>query len=111
MLRDHGDNVDAVIIATGSEVGLANTAAASLLEEGIGVRVISMPNPDLFRRQDDAYRESVLPAAVKARVAVEAGVSSCWHVFVGDSGRVIGVDDFGASAPGKVFIRTLRADG
>jgi transketolase len=62
-----------------------------------------MPNPNLFLQQDEAYRESVLPSAIKARVAVEAGVSACWPAFVGDRGRVIGVDRFGASAPGKAL--------
>ena len=63
-----------------------------------------MPNPNLFLRQDDAYRESVLPRGIRARVAVEAGVSSCWSGFVGDHGRIIGVDRFGASAPaGELF--------
>ena len=65
--------------------------------------VVSMPNPGLFLQQDAAYRETVLPRAVRARVAVEAGVSDCWAGIVGDGGKVIGVDRFGASAPAKAL--------
>ncbi len=101
VLRDSGGDPDALIIATGSEVGLAMSAATELSSEGINVNVVSMPNPGLFERQDAAYRESVLPPAMRARVAVEAGVSACWASFVGDRGRVLGVDRFGASAPAK----------
>ena len=81
----------------------AVAAAAELSSQGTKVSVVSMPNPDLFMQQDEAYRESVLPAAVKARVAVEAGVTAGWASFVGDRGRVIGVDRFGASAPASVL--------
>jgi transketolase len=94
----------AVIIASGSEVGLAMAAAGNLAVEGIGVRVVSMPNPDLFMAQDEDYRESVLPAGLEARVAVEAGVSLYWRHIVGPGGKVIGMDTFGASAPaGELF--------
>jgi transketolase len=103
VLRDFGDGLEALIIATGSEVGLAMSAADELAGAGIGVRVVSMPNPGLFSRQDAAYRESVLPPSITARVAVEAGVSQGWREFVGDSGRVIAVDRFGASAPANVL--------
>lgn len=95
--------VDAVIIATGSETGLAVSAAKQLADEKLMVRVVSMPNPGLFLQQDQAYRESVLPPAVQARVAVEAGVSLYWHVFVGPTGRIIGIDRFGASAPANIL--------
>jgi len=95
--------VDAVIIATGSETGLAVSAAKKLADEKLMVRVVSMPNPGLFLQQDQAYRESVLPPAVQARVAVEAGVSLYWHVFVGSTGRIIGIDRFGASAPANIL--------
>ncbi len=91
----------AAILASGSEVGLAMAAAEALSAEGIAVRVISMPNPDLFEVQDADYRESVLPAALSARVAVEAGVSRYWRPLVGDRGRIIGIDRFGASAPAE----------
>jgi len=90
---------DAIIIATGSEVELAVNAAQALKETGKQVRVVSMPSTDAFDAQDAAYKESVLPAAVTARVAVEAGVTDYWAKYVGLNGRVIGVDSFGASAP------------
>ena len=94
---------DAVIIATGSETGLAVAAARQLADEKLMVRVVSMPNPGLFLQQDQAYRESVLPPAMQARVAVEAGVSLYWHAFVGPAGRIIGIDRFGASAPANIL--------
>jgi len=103
ILREPTAKLDAVIMATGSEVALAVRAADALAAEGIGVRVVSMPNPGLFMRQDADYKASVLPDAVRARVAVEAGVTHCWHAFVGDQGRVVGVDRFGASAPAKAL--------
>jgi transketolase len=84
------------LIATGSEVGLAMGAAAQL---GDKVRVVAMPSTDVFDRQDAAYRESVLPKAVRKRVAIEAGVSDFWRKYVGLDGAVVGIDRFGASAP------------
>jgi len=89
----------AVIIATGSEVEIAVAAAKSLGEGGLKVRVVSMPCTNLFDAQDAAYRDSVLPKAVTARVAIEAGVSEYWARFVGDRGKVIGINRFGESAP------------
>lgn len=103
ILREPAEKTDAIIIATGSEVGLAMAAADTLSAEGIGVRVVSMPNPGLFLRQNAAYRHSVLPPGQYARVAVEAGVSHYWHPFVGDRGEIVGVDRFGASAPAKAL--------
>lgn len=94
-------NTEALIIATGSEVGLAVAAATELSSEGVNVAVVSMPNPGLFLQQDEGYRESVLPSAVTARVVVEAGVTAGWASFAGEKGRVIGIDRFGASAPAK----------
>jgi len=106
VLRDASNGkVDAVIMASGSEVGLAVSAAEALEADGLGIRVISMPNPDLFESQDADYRESVLPKAVKARVAIEAGVSLYWRHLVGDHGQVIGMDRFGASAPAEDLFR------
>jgi transketolase len=99
VLRDAAGKCDAIIIATGSEVGLAMSAADQLSGQGINVRVVSMPNPGRFLAQERVYRESVLPSDCKARVAVEAGVRHYWHPFVGDAGRIIGIDQFGASAP------------
>jgi transketolase len=99
VLRETEGMPDAIVIATGSEVGLAMGAANRLQSDSINVRVVSMPNPGRFMAQDKIWRESVLPSSVKARVAVEAGVTACWNSFVGDQGRIIGVDRFGASAP------------
>ena len=96
VLREGGD---AIVIATGSEVGIAMGAAALLAEKGIEVRVVSMPSVDVFEAQDDGYRASVLPRSVRARVAVEAGVTAGWRAWVGEDGAVAGVDTFGKSAP------------
>jgi len=100
-----GGNPKAVIIATGSEVGLAVEAATELEKAGTPTRVVSMPNPGLFRAQDASYRQSVLPTDLTARVAIEAGVSDYWYGFVGDSGQVIGIDHYGASAPAEELFR------
>ena len=86
VLKQADGGADAVILASGSEVGLAMAAAGELSAEGLRVSVVSMPNPGLFQQQDPAYRDSVLPPALGARVAVEAGVSPCWAGFVGDRG-------------------------
>ncbi|MDM8565063.1 transketolase [Candidatus Halobeggiatoa sp. HSG11] len=102
ILADCDGTPDAIIIATGSEVELAVDAAKQL--SGKKVRVVSMPNTNVFDAQDAAYREAVLPSSVTARVAVEAGVSDAWHKYVGFGGKVIGVDKFGESAPaGELF--------
>jgi transketolase len=99
VLRDADGQPDLILIATGSEVPLALAAADRLAQEGAGVRVVSMPSTDRFDAQPDDYRESVLPANVSARIAIEAGVSDCWWRFVGTGGRVIGINRFGESAP------------
>jgi transketolase len=99
VLQDCDGTPQLILIATGSEVALATEAAAALGERGVRVRVVSMPCTDLFDGQDAAYRESVLPAAVTARVAIEAGVPDFWIKYVGTQGRVIGMDRFGESAP------------
>jgi len=91
---------DIILIATGSEVGLAMEAAATLQQGGVKTRVVSMPSSNMFDAQDAVYRESVLPQAVP-KVAVEAGVTQFWRAYVGPAGRVVGVDSFGASAPAK----------
>jgi transketolase len=96
--------VQAIVIATGSEVQLALAARTELEAAGVGVRVVSMPCWELFAEQDAAYREHVLPAAVTARVAVEAGVTFGWREWVGTRGVVIGLDRFGASAPGEILL-------
>lgn len=94
-----GGTPDVILIGTGSEVELAIKAKAELDAAGIKARVVSMPSTDVFERQDAAYRESVLPNAVRARVAVEAGVTGFWRAYVGLDGAVVGIDTFGASAP------------
>ena len=92
---------DAILIGTGSEVEIALLAGEQLAAEGINVRVVSLPSWRLFDKQTPAYRDSVLPPAVRARVAVEAGLRMGWERYVGDQGTIIGIDDFGASAPIK----------
>ena len=96
VLKDSVGAPEVILVATGSEVGLAMQAAAQL---GGGVRVVSMPSTDVFDRQDAAYREAVLPKACRKRVAIEAGVSDFWRKYVGLDGAVVGIDSFGASAP------------
>ena len=92
---------DAILIATGSEVSLAMNAKAELAKEGVDVRVVSMPCVEEFEKQSEKYKESVLPKAVRARVAVEAGATMSWYKYVGLDGKVVGIDTFGASAPAK----------
>ncbi|MHB8404590.1 MAG: transketolase [Gammaproteobacteria bacterium] len=91
----------AIIIATGSEVALAVNAAKQLAGRGVAVRVVSIPCTSVFDAQDASYREYILPPAVKARVAVEAGVTEFWHRYVGRHGRILGIDRYGESAPAK----------
>jgi len=102
-----GGEPQAIVIATGSEVEIALQAQSSLSKEGIRCRVVSMPCWDLFEAQDPAYRESVLPAAISARVSIEAGVTFGWSRHLGSAGKAIGVDRFGASAPGEVIYEKL----
>jgi len=94
---------DVLIVATGSEVGLAMEAAGQLKTEGKKVRVVSMPSWELFDDQDEIYRDSVLGGKVGLRVSIEAGSEQGWHKYVGAEGLVIGMKGFGASAPGKVL--------
>lgn len=104
ILSDSEGQPDAIIIATGSEVELALKAADELKAKGKKIRVVSMPSTNIFDAQDAEYRESVLPAAVTKRVAVEAGVTSGWWRYVGSNGKVVGIDHFGESAPaGQLF--------
>jgi transketolase len=95
--------VDVVLIATGSEVQLAVAARELLEAEGIGTRVVSMPSVEWFEEQPREYRERVLPPAVKARVAVEAGIALTWYRYVGDAGRIVSLEHFGASADAKTL--------
>lgn len=99
VLRDCDGTPDLIVIATGSEVQLATAAAAELDADGVHVRVVSMPCTDRFDKQDEKYRQQVLPAGVTMRIAIEAGVTDGWWRYVGAQGRIIGLDRFGASAP------------
>ena len=104
ILKDCQGQPELILIATGSEVELAVNAAAELSAQGKQVRVVSMPSTDAFDRQDAAYRESVLPSDVTARVAIEAGIADFWYKYVGFDGRIIGMSTFGESAPaGELF--------
>jgi transketolase len=100
VLSDCEGAPEIVLIATGSEIGLAADAAKLLTEQGRRVRVVSMPCTSVFDAQDAAYRASVLPAAAR-RVAIEAGSKETWWRYVGLDGAVVGMDSFGASAPAK----------
>ena len=104
VLADCQGKAQALLLATGSEVQLAMEAQAKLAEQGVRVRVVSMPSTSVFDRQDAAYRETVLPRGVP-RVAVEAGVSDYWRKYVGLEGAVIGIDRYGESAPGQQLFK------
>jgi transketolase len=105
VLQDGGGEPDCILIATGSEVALAVEAARELAARGRKARVVSMPCTSVFDAQDAAWRNEVLPPAVTARVAIEAGVAEGWWRYVGPRGRVVGMRSFGASAPGKDLFR------
>ncbi|MGQ4515910.1 transketolase [Streptomyces sp. DW26H14] len=100
-----GGDPRVVLIGTGSEVQLAVAAREQLQADGVPTRVVSMPSVEWFEEQSREYRESVLPPSVKARVAVEAGIALTWYRYVGDAGRVVSLEHFGASADGKVLFR------
>jgi transketolase len=99
-----GDKPDIILIGTGSEVALVLAAKEKLAEKKIQARVVSMPSWELFDQQPQAYRDAVLPRSVRARLAVEAALPQGWHRYVGDGGDIIGVERFGASAPGNVVM-------
>ncbi|WP_306588158.1 transketolase [Hafnia paralvei] len=105
ILKDCAGQPELIFIATGSEVELAMNAAEQLTAEGRKVRVVSMPATEVFDKQDAAYRESVLPAAVTARVAVEAGIADFWYKYVGLNGAVVGMTTFGESAPDELLFK------
>lgn len=107
VLFDCENTPQAIIIATGSEVSLAMSAAKLLAEQGKRIRVVSMPSADRFVEQDHAYQESVLPSGVHARVAVEAAVKDYWYKFVGLNGKIIGLDRYGESAPAADVYKAL----
>jgi transketolase len=113
VLYESGDKPEVILIGTGSEVELAVSAAKKLAEEKVAVRVVSMPSPEVFDKQDAAYKEAVLPSAVTARVAVEAAWADYWYKYVGLNGKIIGMRSFGESAPAgelyKLFGITTEA--
>ena len=98
VLAEADGELSVILIATGSEVAIALKARESLQAEGVGTRVVSMPCVEWFDEQEQAYRETVLPPSVRARVSIEAGIAQCWHRFVGESGRTVSLEHFGASA-------------
>jgi transketolase len=101
--RESGE-LSCILLATGSEVQHALEAATVL---GAGTRVVSLPSFEVFEQQDAAYRESVLPAACRTRVAIEAGVSGLWHKYTGLDGKIVSIDRFGLSAPGDTVMEVL----
>jgi transketolase len=103
VLADSGDQEpELILMASGSEVNLILEAGTRLAAEGVNVRMVSFPSWELFAAQDQEYRDAVLPPQVRARLAVEAGVTQGWEKFTGIDGAVLGLDRFGASAPVKV---------
>jgi transketolase len=105
VLADFGEkDPELILMASGSEVDLILKAGESLAAEGVNLRVVSFPSWELFAKQDKAYQENVLPSAIKSRLAVEAGTTLGWERWVGDQGRIIGIDQYGASAPGEVVM-------
>jgi transketolase len=107
VLDDCDGTPQIILLSSGSEVHIAREAYQKLSVEGVKVRVVSMPSWELFDAQDSAYQESVLPAAVTARVSIEAGVTQGWHKYIGQRGIAIGLDRFGASAPYQVIYEKL----
>ncbi|GAB2950235.1 transketolase [Hafnia psychrotolerans] len=105
VLKDCDGTPEVILIATGSEVGITVEAADKLAAAGTKVRVVSMPSTDAFDKQDAAYRESVLPKAVSARVAVEAGIADYWYKYVGLNGAIVGMTSFGESAPAEELFK------
>jgi transketolase len=94
---------DIILIATGSEVAIALEAYEKLEEKGVKTRVVSMPSWELFDKQPEDYQCQVLPPEIKPRIAIEAGITQGWHRYVGNTGEVMGLDRFGASAPYKIL--------
>ncbi len=106
VLKDFGEGEpELILMASGSEVDLIIGAAEALEKEGVNVRVVSFPSWELFKQQDRSYRDDVLPPLIKKRLAVEAGTTLGWERWVGDEGKVIGIDKFGASAPGDFVMK------
>jgi transketolase len=102
-----GRRPEVILIATGSEVALTLAAREELTRQGLAARMVSMPSWELFEEQPQSYKDEVLPPNVTARLAVEAGVPQGWWRYVGDAGDVLGLERFGASAPGKTVLEKL----
>jgi transketolase len=107
VLSQTDDAPDLILISTGSELSLAMGAKAHLENDSLSVRVVSMPSVEAFLRQANSYRESVLPSSIKARVAIEASHADYWYKWVGLDGAVIGLSDFGLSAPGPMVYQSI----
>jgi len=107
VIWQHDNGLELALIATGSEVSIALDVAHTLADEGVAVRVISMPCTEWFDEQHADYREQILPESITARVAVEAGVCSGWWKYVGLSGRVVGIETFGVSGSGSEVVTGL----
>ena len=107
VIRRERTDLDLIIIASGSEVELATKAAEVLFEDGIDARVVSMPSPEVFEKQDSGYRQSVLPDECRTRIAVEAAHADFWRKYVGLDGQIVGINRFGLSGPGKDVMREL----
>lgn len=105
LFEAEGGPAQVLLIATGSEVHVAVEAREQLQAQGVPTRVVSMPSVEWFEEQDQEYKDSVLTPSVKARVAVEAGIGLTWHRYVGDAGRIVSLEHFGASADAKVLFR------
>ncbi len=110
VLADTEGTPDVIIMASGSEVSVALEAREALTGEGVKARVVSVPCLDWFEQQDAEYREEVLPSAVKARVSVEAGIALPWYRYLGDAGRAVSIEHFGASAPGDFLFKEYGID-
>lgn len=110
VLADTEGTPDVIIMASGSEVSVALEAREALASEGVKARVVSVPCLDWFEQQDAEYREEVLPSAVKARVSVEAGIALPWYRYLGDAGRAVSIEHFGASAPGDFLFKEYGID-
>ncbi len=104
-MKDCQIEPDVILLASGSEVSISLQASDILQSDGINVRVVSFPSWELFEKQPEDYKESVLPSSIKARVSVEAGVKQGWEQYVGDYGESISIEKFGASAPADVLFK------
>ena len=104
ILKD-SDNLDIILIATGSEVGITMEAAINLEKKGVNARVVSMLSTEIFDKQNNEYKEEVLPSNIDNKISIEAGSTSCWYKYVGLKGNVIGINSFGESAPGGELLK------